>query len=130
MGIDQAVRITRDDPVAGTLSRAIFAALAIRDQMRADGASDAECAAALEEAVRRHWPFTREWKYLCGLCDDTGLRLERRKHALYGETWIDVGVPCACSLGVRFIPKRKGGDDDFTAAGKVKASKPTRWGRS
>jgi len=101
-------------------------ALTLREQMRADGASQAECDSALEEMLRERWPFTREWKYVCKACYDTGLRIERRQTRIYGDTFVDVGVPCTCKLGDRFRPRQKR-DDDFTAAGKV--SGPTRFGR-
>jgi len=111
--------------MADALQTALRDALTLREQMRADGASQVECDALLEEALRAHWPFTREWKYLCELCQDTGLQLERRPARVYGDALVDVGTPCTCRLGERFKPRRKA-DDDFIAAGRV--SKPTRFG--
>src|SRR3990167_1031325 len=58
--------------VEGTLAATMREALRLRDQMRADGATEVELAQALEQTVRAAWLFTRAWKYLCQACDDTG----------------------------------------------------------
>ena len=100
----------------------------IREELRRQGASQAAIDQATENVVRDRWPFTREWKYLCPLCDDTGLRVSFESARIYGETRVWVGRPCSCSRGERFRDRPKA-SDDFTQAGKAPA-KPTRWGRS
>lgn len=98
---------------------AITAALDQRD----DGA-------ALDDAVRDHWPQGREWKYLCTACNDTGLIIEQRRARIYGGALVDVGRPCHCGLGARFRPRPAApAADDYAAAGKTSRSKPSRfWG--
>lgn len=122
------------DPVAGELARTILEALKLRDQMRAAGASEDQLADGFERVIRSVWPFEREWKYLCGHCDDIGYLFEEcpgdascgrpREHGAHRLV-----RPCWCSLGARFKPKPKT-EQDFTAATKSKPKTFTKWGRS
>lgn len=130
----------------GVLSRTIHDALEIREQMKASGTPKDELDAYFEQVVRRSWPFTREWKYLCNQCDDTGrVLMVCRKGArcqgvstVPGHTRIcakepdsdyehEYGEPCYCSLGQRFKSRPKTQVDELAQIGKV--SKPTRFGR-
>lgn len=134
------------------LSKIIAEAVLAREQLRADGASAADIDQGFERIVRAVWPFTREWHYLCDLCDDTGLRMFECTAAHrcdgistrtdgphdtpgkykrlctmgdpnYTHTW---GEPCHCPKGARFLPPRRS-SDDFTKATKQKP--PSRFGR-
>ena len=99
----------------------------IRAELKRQGASELAIAAGTEDAVRALWPFMREWKYLCPLCDNTGLKLSLETTRVHGETRIWVGRPCSCSRGERFRDRPKA-EQDFTAAGKT-PRQPTRFGR-
>lgn len=130
-------------------------ALRLRDQMRADGASDTELAKGLEQSVRAAWPQGREWQYKCDDCRDTGLiemvckagqRCEgtssrvdhwkdepgkyRRLCALnptsdYEHTYT---MPCFCAAGSRFKRQAPTPETDDDRAAKVQ--KPfTKWGK-
>ena len=61
------------------LAATIRAALAIREEQRAAGATPEEIARNFERTVRAVWPFQRVWKYLCNDCHDTGLFLRTCK---------------------------------------------------
>lgn len=131
----------------GELAKTIFAALDLRDQMKAKGASQEELDAYLERVIRVSWPHGRVWKYLCTTCDDTG-RIVRvcwkgarctGRSTVQGHMRIcakdpsadyehEYAEPCHCSLGARFRPKQRTVTDELTQLGKT--SKPTRWGRS
>lgn len=102
------------------------------DAMKADGVPREEREAALERTLRAAWPQTREWKYLCNLCSDIGLRMQ----ACPGDATCgrlkahlphDFGRPCWCEHGARFKEKQHTEDDAIATAAKVK--KPTRIGR-
>jgi len=126
-------RQRREQQISSVLGATIDAAVRLRLQMREDGASEQELAAGLEQTVRASWPFTREWKYLCHNCDDTG----GEWRACPGDATCgrdaphrphDFVKPCWCSLGRRFREKTKPTDgDDFTESTKGK-HRPTRFG--
>lgn len=105
------------------------------DRQKADGVSLSERVGFLEKILRLSWPFTREWKYLCARCDDTGLVINQCPgDARCGSRWgerahpaHDYGTPCWCSAGAKFSPKTKT-EDDYAEAGRV-SKKPTRLGR-
>lgn len=104
----------------------------IWDAMKADGASFAERCRTLEKTLRVTWPFTREWKYLCDRCDDTGLVLYAcpgdatcGRHKVHNAH--EYCVPCWCEKGAPFRPPKKTETDELTAVGRT--SRPTRIGR-
>jgi hypothetical protein len=124
-------RRRRHDTTSSVLGQTIREALQLRAKMRTDGASEQELAEGFERTVRSAWPFTREWKYLCQNCDDTGGEIRRCSgtdgscrrddpHAAH-----EFLVPCWCSRGKRFreTPKEQ---TDATAA--TKRTRPTRAG--
>lgn len=130
----------------GVLARTIAEALKLRDEMKAGGASQAELDAFLENVVRQSWPFTREWKFLCSQCDDTGrvVMVCRKGARCDGRSTApgrmrlcaqdptsdyehEYASPCHCALGSRFTSRPKRVEDDLVKIGKV--SKPTRFGR-
>lgn len=116
----------------GVLSQTFTAAMELWDHQKAEGVPRDIRLQTLERTLRAAWPQTREWKYLCQNCNDTGLVISfcegdatcGRDRPHYAH---DYGTPCWCSLGAKFKPKPKPGPEDFTAAAKV--SKPTRLGR-
>lgn len=110
-----------------SLGRIIAVICEIREELRRQGASPQALAQATENVVRDTWPFTREWKYLCPICDDTGLKLSLEATRVYGELPVWIGRPCSCSRGERFRDRPKA-EQDFTAAGKT-PRQPTRFGR-
>jgi hypothetical protein len=138
-----------------TLGAIIVETIRLRNQMRAHGATADEQAAYLEDIVRRSWPFTREWKYLCERCSDTGLVLQRcrpgarcsgvstrtddwrdkpgKYHRLcvrmedtsYEHEYVE---PCWCQAGAPFRAHPRKPDEDLDKIAKT--DKPmTRWGR-
>ena len=120
-------------PSDGKLATIFREAMRGWDAMKADGIPIAERVKALEASLRQAWPFTREWKYLCVECNDTGFVLSEchgdatcgreKRHGPH-----TFGRPCWCSLGARFRPKARPNLEDVEAAGKV--SKPmTRFNR-
>jgi hypothetical protein len=138
----------------GPLAKAYTAAVEVWDALNANGATFDERAAGLELVLRQHWPFTREWKYLCKGCDDSGLVIERCRrgarcdgistrsddpHGTPGkyrrlcaqfpdsEYEHDYGTPCWCAAGARFRDPGPPRPEDFAQAGK---SKPKRDGFS
>ncbi len=121
----------------GVLAQTVMAVITRRDQMRADGATEADLNADMETAIRQCWPFTREWKYLCDKCDDHGLAMgECPGDATCGRTLPHMahsfGTPCWCSAGNRFKAKaRPTGDDDLATVGKTRKNPRgfTRFGR-
>jgi hypothetical protein len=119
-------------PTDGALADTIKEALRLVDVQRAQGATKAECDAYLEKVVRESWPVTREWKYLCDKCGDTGLEMrECQGDATCGRSKRhlphEYGDPCWCSAGARFRAKPKS-DEDFSQA-TAKTKKPSRFGR-
>lgn len=60
--------ITSDQGLAATMAEA----LRLYAKMRADGVPKQECVDYLEAVLRKCWPNTREWHYLCDSCRDTG----------------------------------------------------------
>lgn len=97
-----------------------------RLEMRKNGHSEPEIAAATERLVRHYWaPFVTpleewpEWMLSpkCGYCDGTGLVLRFNVLNRLGHSVTD-GKPCRCVKGVRFLPKQHN-PDDYTSAGKV-----------
>ncbi len=136
------------------LVQTYWAAMAQWDTQKADGVALADRVAGLSKTLRACWPFTREWKELCGNCSDTGLvmavcrrgarcdgismRIDsahdrpskyQRLCARHPESEYehDYGTPCWCPLGARFREKAKPAAEDFAQAGKLKPM--TRWGR-
>lgn len=113
------------------LAPAIQAALKVRAEMKAEGAS-ADGDALLEEAVRKHWPHAREWHYLCDGCDDTGwivyhctvkARCGRefcaRHDAMEGTHYEHTYVrPCMCVKGRANQPKPAKSTDPGDATSK------------
>jgi len=109
----------------GRLAQVFQEAMKLWDTLRTNGATFEERAAGLELVLRKHWPFTREWKYLCAGCDDTGLVMEQcpgdsscgrpRAHGPHA-----FGQACWCSLGARFRDVARPGPEDFAQAGKAK----------
>jgi len=119
----------------GRLARVFQEAMKLWDTLRTNGATFNERAAGLELVLRKHWPFTREWKYLCAGCDDTGLVIEQcpgdascGRQRLHGPHTF--GQACWCSLGAKFRDP-KPSPQDFAQAGKVKKKRDgfTRAGR-
>lgn len=131
-------------------------ALRLRDLDRQAGASEAQQASQLEQIIRRVWPFTREWKYVCRSCDDTGLVMKicragdrcngistrtdgpKETPGKYrrlctrdteGTYTHDYGEPCFCSAGSRFRSAPPSEFDPVAVAAKTPKKQPTRWGR-
>lgn len=141
-----------------TLGALVEDAIRLRDRMKADGMSGEQLEAAFEQTIREIWrakAFTREWHYLCALCEDTGLRVftcrpgrrcDGRSMRLDGpkekpgkyprlcklhaesEYEHDYAEPCVCDRGQRFLDKPKEASD-FMDAGKTPKAKPARFGR-
>lgn len=116
----------------GRLAKIFTAAMVIWDAMKADGAPLSERVAGLERTLREAWPFTREWKYLCVQCSDTGLVMgtcegdatcSRHKVHLPHE----YGTACWCAAGHRFKQVPRTEESAVAVAARVK--KPTRLGR-
>jgi hypothetical protein len=116
----------------GNLAQTFVAAMRIWDAQKADGVPKAERLAGLEKSLRAAWPQTREWKYVCHSCEDTGGIFAEcpgndhcgRKNPHLAHSYI---APCFCPKGVRFREKPQAAPEDFKAAGR---SKPmTRVGR-
>lgn len=116
----------------GNLANTYREAVKILDAQKAAGVPLLERLKGLESVLREAWPQTREWHYLCSVCGDVGLDMQRcsgdatcgrpRAHLKH-----DYGKPCWCPKGARFKDKPKPEPEDFAAAGK---SKPmTRIGR-
>ena len=110
-------------PTEGTLAATVREALRLAKLMKADGVPSDEIQATLTNTLRAAWPVTREWKYLCASCDDTGLVMsDCSGDATCGRTFIHqrhtFGTPCWCKAGSRFrpspqptpapVPKRRG----------------------
>jgi hypothetical protein len=105
------------------------------DRQKAAGVPLAERVTMLSKILRLAWPFTREWKYLCAACSDTGLELhECPGDARCDSRWKErphpahsYGTPCWCALGNRFRLRSRHEEDPIEQAAKVR--KPTRVGR-
>lgn len=157
-GVQRHVRNVRrgDAKVHGRLSTAIIEAWDLRKKLKADGLSGAELDKGLEAVLRDFWPFTREWKFICADCHDSGFQVYvcRRGQRCSGistrtdgprETALhhrricatnpesdyehEYGQACFCARGERFRAKPKPEASDFTDAGKGKRSDLTRFGR-
>ena len=97
----------------------------LRADFRAQEATPDVIAQATERLVRDRWPFTREWKYLCQRCSDTGLVVADVLNRL--GVVVSEGTPCSCDRGRRFIPSNT--ETNYAEAGKsVKA--PKQWTRA
>lgn len=115
-----------------TLGRIFFESMRIWDQLKTSGATFEDRRKSLETVFRAHWPFTREWKFLCSTCDDVGLVIDtcdgdatcgrERRHGPH-----TFGRPCWCALGAKYREKQKPTAADFADAGRVRP--PTRLGR-
>lgn len=139
------------------LSQLVDEALVARDQMRADGVSEADIAAGFERLVRDAWPKGREWHYYCEQCRDTGAvtylcrpgvrcngistrtdgpheqagkytRLCKQfPESDYEHEYVE---PCDCKNGGRFKAMPKPEADDLGDAARKPKPKPfTRFGR-
>lgn len=113
-----------------SLSETLIEAIRLRDQMRTDGATEAELTAGFEKVLREVWPTARTWRYLCETCRDYGLEMKACPgDATCGRTFPhaahDYGDPCWCKAGNRY--KSKARDDDPGGAGAKR--KPSRFGR-
>jgi hypothetical protein len=114
--------------MTGKLRAAYVEAMKFWDEQKANGVPFTDRVRALEGLLREVWPFTREWKFLCKTCDDTGLVIAVcAGDATCGRTKPhgphDFGTPCWCSLGARFRPPQPPSPDDVEGAGKVKKSR-------
>jgi hypothetical protein len=119
-------------PPMAHLANAFKQAMTLREQMREDGATEAQCAVALEKIIRANWPIRPESEWpeqyrqpRCGACDGYGLVIKSVVNRLGVQ--VEEGTPCSCYAGLKFLDKSKA-DQDFTQAGKT--SKPkgfTRW---
>ena len=119
----------------GQLAETFGIAMRLWDEQKAAGVPREGRIAGLEQSLRAAWPQTREWKYLCGGCDDTGLRLHecpgdkpfcgRRKAHLPHE----YGEPCSCAAGLKYQPQPEAAPQDFRQAGKAKPQGFSRMGR-
>lgn len=127
-----------------TLGQIVMDALAMRDQLKADGLSGAALDQSLETVLRETWPKpigrTEPWHDTCAHCRDYGLSMgwcpgdatcgdnpvtsrPRKPHAPH-----EYGKPCWCTAGRRHLDKPVPNEDDaMTLAARPK--KPTRWGR-
>jgi hypothetical protein len=106
---------------AETLGTLVAHIAEVRAELRRQEASPRVIAEATERLVRDRWPYTREWKYLCDQCDDTGLALQFGIKNRLGIV-VTEGRPCSCAKGDRF---RKPEPDvvDYTQAGKTPTQK-------
>lgn len=112
----------------GQIRKILKDAMLAWDAMKVDGIGLTERVKALAATLRQSWWFTREWKYLCQSCDDTGLVIS----ACDGDATCGrgkphgphtFGTPCWCSLGVKFRPKPLPNPDDVEAAGRMPKTK-------
>lgn len=135
----------------GPLATAYEEMMELSDKLKAGGASRYERNKGIEAVLRQTWPFTREWKYECDRCNDTGLVMhvcrhgercngvstrtdtsfqqpgKHRRLCTLNETYEhDYGVPCFCPRGARFREQPKHDPATFADAGR---NKPTRLGR-
>lgn len=114
------------------LSRAFKQAIQLRHEMRANGASEADCTRAIEKILRANWPVTSEldWPWharlpRCIHCNGYGLVMRTVVNRLHCT--VEEGTPCTCQQGARYLDKPKA-EADFTAAGKTAKPKGfSRW---
>lgn len=134
------------------LSQTVREALRLRDQMRADGASEEDLTKGLAQTLRASWPQTRAWHYDCDGCSDTGWQDKLctpatpcgRPFDRMGQSADDYTgrgrcgpshtyvVPCFCRRGeVKRVQRDRldqvAAPEDYLGVGRV--SKPTRFGR-
>jgi hypothetical protein len=116
----------------GKLAAAFREVMLLWDEQKKTGVPFVERMKGLREVLRAVWPQTREWHYLCEVCNDTGLVIQdcpgdstcgRLKPHLAHE----YGTLCRCPKGGRFREKPIVVATDFAQAGR--SSKPTRLGR-
>lgn len=115
------------------LSDAFRIALKMHAEMRAGGATEAECRSARENILRANWPVPpfEEWPWharlpRCVRCDGYGLVMLTVVNRL--NCTVEEGTPCTCRAGDKFR-NQPAAEADFTAAGKGTA-KPkgfSRW---
>lgn len=108
-------------------------AMLVRNAMKADGASEAEYTAALEQEIRAHVPVVPEsdwpeWARVprCVKCDGYGLVIRSVVNRL--RITVNEATPCVCHKGDRFRHQPPT-DQDYGEAGKAKP-KPkgfSRW---
>jgi len=122
--------ISRGDRV---LANAFRTGMQLRAEMRQSGASESDCAKALERVIRANWPIVpeSEWPYWarvprCIKCDGYGWQRETVTDRL-GQV-VDVVEPCTCEKGRRYVAQQQAAD--FTQAGKTEKPKKgfQRWG--
>jgi len=111
-----------------SLGQELTDALVICDQMRAAGTPEAQIHASLETHLRATWVCTREWKYLCETCRDTGAEVlvcpnqpcdRRKEHGSH-----DYIRPCFCRAGERLRGRPRTEDDAISAAARTAKPKP------
>lgn len=137
-------------PSDGQMAASLMAAIRMTDQMREAGESTTDIAAYLDGVVRQVWVKTREWKFLCDDCSDTGWHVktctaaarcgrpfrlpkarddDRTGSGTCPETH-SYAEPCWCSKGQKRraeLFRQPTSEDTMDQAAKQK--KPTRWGR-
>ncbi len=131
-----------------SLSETIMAALRERAQMKAEGMSGEDLDKAFEQVVRDCWPFTREWRFNCTACNDSGWEISecpgdnrcgpstwrpgthlpcpqrpRKEHAAHSYVRV-----CFCDAGQQLKSAPLSGGDDFSSATKSKPKKFIRFG--
>jgi len=111
------------------LAAALRQGIQLAREMKAEGASDADRAEALERILRANWPETPPedaWPWWarvprCVLCDGYGLIIRQEINRL--GCLVEVGTPCTCPKGARH-EAAPAAAADFTAAGKT--AKPSK----
>lgn len=121
----------------GPLASAVMEAIAIRDQMKADGVTGEDLNCGLEGVLRDLWPKphgrTEPWRYKCERCCDYGYEYfdcpgdetcgRDTPHAKH-----DYVRPCYCAKGQTMLEKKTSTpDDSMTKASKSRKMK--QWGR-
>lgn len=113
----------------GKLATAFREAMAYWDTLKAQGGTLADLIGGLKQVLKDAWPKGEcacpRCRWICQDCEDTGALFQQRPARIYGGRLVSVVVPCHCSAGRRYVPKRRD-PADFTQAGKAK---PTRVGR-
>ncbi len=130
--LQREVRKKRRDPDAGRLATAVQEALAIRDQMHADGVTGAALNTGLEGVLRDFWPKPHRdaWQDICPQCRDYGVVMHQclgddtcGRRFLHGPH--DYAKPCLCAKGKRFTEKQKTTPDDADTKA-AKQRKPSK----